>query len=272
MLRGDLAFAGLPGVVCTPETGLGLPAVAFAHGWLTGPQHYLETLAHLASWGIVAAAPATQTGPLPSARELASDLNATLAICTSVRLGRDGAISVHPKRLALAGHGFGAGAAALAAADRAAAGDQLAAVAALFPAIIDPPAEAVASAITAPALVLASPGSDTLADGPAVALGQAWGAAVTTRVLPDAADEGLVEGRRWAGFIGLAGSERKTQIATRALLTGFLLHQLTGDKDYSVFADSETHLAGSLPVPAESLAEPVEHKQTGLLRTVMSLR
>lgn len=272
VLRGDLAFAGLPGVVCTPESGLGLPAVALAHGWLSGPQHYLETLAHLASWGIVAAAPSTQAGPLPSARALASDLNATLDICTGVRLGRDGGISVHPKKLALAGHGFGAGAATLAAASRTAAGGELGAFAALFPATIDPPAEDVAGGITAPALIVSSPGSDTLAAAPAVSLGQAWGPDVRTRVLPEATDEGIVEGRRWAGFIGLPGSERKTQIAVRALLTGFLLHQLTGDKTYAVFADVETPLAGSLPVASEALAEPIEQKPTGLLRTVLSLR
>ncbi|MGB6228219.1 MAG: alpha/beta hydrolase, partial [Pseudonocardiaceae bacterium] len=32
--RGDLEAAGLPGVVFTPRSGLGLPAVAFGHGWL----------------------------------------------------------------------------------------------------------------------------------------------------------------------------------------------------------------------------------------------
>ncbi|WP_024796234.1 poly(ethylene terephthalate) hydrolase family protein [Tomitella biformata] len=272
VLRGDLAFAGLPGVVCTPESGLGLPAVAFGHGWLNGPQHYLETLAHLASWGIVAAAPATQRGLLPSARELAADLTATLDICASVRLGRDGNISVHPSRLALAGHGFGAGAAVLAASERTAAGGTLAAVAALFPAPVDPPAEGIAPGITAPALIVAAPGTDTLAAADAVALAQSWGGEARTRVLPAATEEGLVEGRRWAGFLGLPASERKTQLAVRALLTGYLLHQLTGDKAYAVFADAETELAGSLPVAQESLAEPLEQKPTGLVRTVLSLR
>lgn len=272
MLRGDLAFAGLPGVVCTPESGLSLPAVALAHGWLSGPQHYLETLAHLASWGIVAAAPATQRGPLPSARELAADLTATLDICADVRLGRDGKISVHPGRLALAGHGFGAGAAVLAARDRAASGSGVAAVAALFPAPIDPPAETIAPRVDAPALVLSSPGDDTLASAAAVALGQAWGGRARVRVLPSATDEGLVEGRRWAGFVGLPGSERKTQQAVRALLTGYLLHTLTGNKDYAVFADAETELAGSIPVLQASLAEPLEQKPVGLVRTVLALR
>uniref|UniRef100_UPI003CC7D41B poly(ethylene terephthalate) hydrolase family protein n=1 Tax=Nocardia abscessus TaxID=120957 RepID=UPI003CC7D41B len=114
VLRGNLAIAGQPGVVFTPESGRNLPAVAFGHGWLTGASHYRTLLEHLASWGIVAAAPDTERGPIPSHLGLAADLLTTLDICTGVRLG-DGEISVHPERLALAGHGMGAGAAVLAA-------------------------------------------------------------------------------------------------------------------------------------------------------------
>ncbi len=110
VLRGNLAIAGQPGVVFTPESGLNLPAVAFGHGWLTGVAHYRTLLEHLASWGIVAAAPDTERGPIPSHLGLATDLLTTLDICTGVRLG-DGSISVHPERLALVGHGMGAGAA-----------------------------------------------------------------------------------------------------------------------------------------------------------------
>src|SRR5690606_35720471 len=33
VLRGNLAIAGQPGVVYTPESGRNLPAVAFGHGW-----------------------------------------------------------------------------------------------------------------------------------------------------------------------------------------------------------------------------------------------
>ncbi|MBI3690128.1 MAG: hypothetical protein HY239_05555, partial [Mycolicibacterium aromaticivorans] len=57
VLRGDLAFAGLPGIVFTPASGFNLPGVAFGHDWLTDVDHYVKTLEHLASWGIVAAAP-----------------------------------------------------------------------------------------------------------------------------------------------------------------------------------------------------------------------
>src|ERR1700676_3187349 len=98
VLRGDLAFAGLPGVVYTPESGLNLAGVAFGHDWLAGPDRYHGTLEHLASWGIVAAAPDTETGVAPSVLNLAFDLGTTLDIIAGVRLG-PGKISVHPTKL-----------------------------------------------------------------------------------------------------------------------------------------------------------------------------
>ncbi len=95
MLRGDLALIGLPGLVFTPRSGLGLPAVAFGHGWLQPPDRYLGLFRHLASWGIVVAAPGTQRGPLASHRLFAADLRTALDVCVGVRLG-DGDISVDP--------------------------------------------------------------------------------------------------------------------------------------------------------------------------------
>lgn len=87
VLRGDLAFAGQPGVVYTPEEGLGLPGIAFGHDWVTPAAGYAATLEHLASWGIVAAAPDTEKGFAPSVLNLAFDLGTTLDIITGVRLG-----------------------------------------------------------------------------------------------------------------------------------------------------------------------------------------
>ena len=98
VLRGDLAFAGLPGVVYTPEAGLNLPGVAFGHDWLTGAARYSGLLEHLASWGIVAGAPDTQRGLAPSVLNLAFDLGIALDIMAGVRLG-PGKISVHPAKL-----------------------------------------------------------------------------------------------------------------------------------------------------------------------------
>ncbi len=76
---------------------------------------YEGTLEHLASWGIVAAAPDTETGLAPSVLNLAFDLGTTLDIIAGVRLG-PGKISVHPTKLGVVGHGFGGSAAVFAAA------------------------------------------------------------------------------------------------------------------------------------------------------------
>ncbi len=140
-MRGNLGIAGQPGVVYTPEEGRNLPAVVFGHGWLAGAGNYRRLLEHLASWGFVAAAPDTEHGPLPSHLNLATDLLTTLEICAGVRLG-GGDISVHPDKLALAGHGMGAGAAVIAASQRA-----VGAVAALYPAPTAPSAESLAPEI-----------------------------------------------------------------------------------------------------------------------------
>lgn len=238
VLRGDLALAGLPGVVYTPAEGFNLPAVAFAHGWLTGIGKYSGLLEHLASWGIVVGAPGTERGPVPSALGLSHDLGTTLDICTGVRLGT-GRISVHPERLGLVGHGMGAGAAVLAAAQR-----KVTAVAALYPAPTSPSAAAAAARIDAPGLVLVGEKSLGTLNSDAVAVAETWGGDVQLRVVDKASDDGLVEGRRLLGAVGIGGSERRTQQRTRALLTGFLLHTLTGDKTYAMFSDPETEFPG----------------------------
>src|SRR6478752_4337945 len=145
-LRGDLAFAGLPGVVYTPESGMNLAGVALGHDWLAGGDRDESTLEHLASWGIVAAAPNTETGVAPSVLNLAVDLGTTLDIIAGVRLG-PGQISVHPAKLGVVGHGFGGSAAVFTAAGL---GSRLKAAAALFPAVTSPPAEQPAAALTLP--------------------------------------------------------------------------------------------------------------------------
>jgi len=242
VLRGDLALAGLPGVVHTPAEGFDLPAVAFGHGWLTGVARYSGLFEHLASWGIVVAAPDTERGPVPSAIGLSADLLTALDVCTGVRLGT-GRISVHSHRLALVGHGMGAGAAVLAAARR-----EVAAVAALYPSPTSPPASAAAARIDAPGLVLVGEKSLGSMTSDAVAVTRAWGGDASLRMVDDADDEGMVEGRRLLGALGFGGAERRTQQRTRALLTGFLLHRLTGDKAYADFSDPETVFPGSSPM------------------------
>jgi len=245
VLRGNLALAGQPGIVYTPAEGFGLPAVAFGHGWMTGLDKYSALFEHLASWGIVVAAPSTERGPIPSHLGLAADLGTTLDICVGVRLGT-GRISVHPDRLGLVGHGMGAGAAVLAASRR-----DVAAVAALYPAPTSPPASALAARVHAPGLVLAAEKDLGSMGSDAVAVAQAWGGEMLMRSVHKATDDGMIEGRRLLAFLGVGGAQRNTQKVTRALLTGYLLYRLAGDKTYAPFADPEAELPGS-----EVLTEP----------------
>lgn len=260
VLRGDLAFAGLPGVVYTPESGMNLPAVAFGHDWLAGDYRYHGTIEHLASWGIVAAVPATETGLAPSVLNLAFDLGTTLDILSGVRLG-PGKISVHPTKLGLAGHGFGGSAAVFAAAGMP---SRVKAVAALFPTVTSPPTVQPAASLQVPGLILADPGDPMSLRSNAVELARAWRPA-TLRHVHKVKAGGLIEGRRLARVVGLPGADKGTQKIVRALLTGYLLHELTGDKAYRDFADPEVAL------PKADVLDPFSDDPVDLENKVVAL-
>jgi dienelactone hydrolase len=261
VLRGDLAFAGLPGVVYTPEAGLNLPGIAFGHDWLAGAARYSGLLEHLASWGIVAGAPDTQRGLAPSVLNFAFDLSTALDIVAGVRLG-PGNISVHPAKLGVAGHGFGGSAAVFAAAGMP---DKPAAVAALFPSVTSPPAEQPAAGLKVPGLILTAPGDPKSLNSNALALDAAWDAA-TLRIVAKAEPGGLVEGRRLTKVVGLPGPHRRTQRSVRALLTGYLLYALGGDKKYRDFADPVVKLPRTVPVDPEAEPIALEEKVVALLK------
>jgi dienelactone hydrolase len=261
VLRGDLAFAGLPGVVYTPESGHNLPAIAFGHEWLTGTARYSGLLEHLASWGIVAGAPDTQRGLAPSVLNLAFDLGTALDVVAGVRLG-PGDISVHPAKLGVAGHGFGASAAVFAAAGMP---GKLAAAAAIFPTVTSPRAEQPAASLKVPGIILTAPGDTKALNSNALSLSQAWDAA-TLRIVSKADAGGLVEGRRLAQIVGASGPHRATQKAVRALLTGYFLYTLGGNKDYRDFADPDVQLPKTDPPDPEAPPIAPEEKIVALLK------
>lgn len=262
VLRGDLAFAGLPGIVYTPESGMNLPGVAFGHEWLTAADRYAGTLEHLASWGIVAAAPNTETGVAPSALNLAFDLGSALDIIAGVRLGT-GKISVHPTKLGVAGHGFGGSAAVFAAAG---APDRVKTAVALFPSVTAPSALEPAAGLRSSGLILADPGDPMSLRSNATELARAWRGS-TLRAVSKVEAGGLIEGRRLAKAVGLPGAHRGTQKTVRALLTGYLLHVLAGDKTYRDFADPEAALPRTQVLDPFS-GDPVEleNKVVALLK------
>jgi dienelactone hydrolase len=261
VLRGDLAFAGLPGVVYTPEAGLSLPGLAFGHDWLTGVERYSGLLEHLASWGIVAAAPDTERGLAPSVLNLAFDLGTALDIAAGVRLG-PGKISVHPNKLGVVGHGFGGSAAVFAAAGMLV---KPQAVAAIFPSVTSPPAEQPAASLHVPGVVFSAAGDAKKLRSNAIDLWKAWDTA-TLRVINKAHPFGLAEGRRLTTAFGLGGPDRKTQKAVRALLTGYLLYALGGDKTYREFADPDVQLPKTVPVDEEATPVTPEEKFVALLK------
>jgi dienelactone hydrolase len=261
VLRGDLAFAGLPGVVYTPEAGMNLPGVAFGHDWLAGSARYSGLLEHLASWGIVAGAPDTERGLAPSVLNLAFDLGTALDIVAGVRLG-PGKISVHPAKLGVVGHGFGGSAAVFAAAGMPA---KPASVAALFPTVTSPPAEQPAATLRVPGLILTAPGDPKTLNSNALALSRAWDTA-SLRVVSKAQPGGLIEGRRLTKAVGLPGAHRGTQRSVRALLTGYLLATLGGDKTYRAFADPDEHLPKTNPVDPDAPPVTPEEKIVALLK------
>jgi hypothetical protein len=262
VLRGDLAFAGLPGVVYTPESGMNLAGVAFGHDWVAGADRYYGTLEHLASWGIVAAAPDTERGLAPSVLNLAFDLGSTLDIIAGVRLG-PGKISVHPTKLGVIGHGFGGSAAVFAAAGMPA---KPKAVVAAFPTVTKPPAEEPAVSLQVSGLVLTAPGDPVTLRSNAVELSRVWKTA-TLRTVSKAKAGGLIEGRRLARVVGLPGADRSTQKVVRALVTGYLLHMLTGDKAYRDFADADVDLPKAAAVdPFSDDPVDLEDKVVALLK------
>lgn len=228
VLRGDLALIGLPGLVFTPRSGLGLPALAFGHGWLQPPDRYLGLFRHLASWGLVVAAPGTQRGPLASSRLFAADLRTALDVCAGVRLG-DGDISVDPARLGLAGHSTGGGAAVLAAADD----SRVRAVATLAASQTKPFATDAAARCTMPGLHLAG-GEDVVAPpvGHSRLIAANWAGPVQFRPLPKVDHMGFAEGRHWSGLLIPGSSNHNALRVAKALLTAFFLVHLAGKDRY----------------------------------------
>lgn len=261
VLRGDLAFAGLPGLVYTPEAGFNLPGVAFGHDWLIGVRRYSGLLEHLASWGVVAAAPDTERGLAPSALNLAFDLGTALDIAAGVRLG-PGKISVHHEKLGVIGHGFGGSAAVFAAAGMKA---KPKAVAAIFPTATTPPAEQPAASLKVPGVVFSAPGAAKTVRSNAIELWKAWDAA-TLRVVSKAQPNGLAEGRRLTTAFGLGSPHRKTQKTIRALLTGYLLYTLGGDKTYRDFADPDVQLPRTVAPEDHAAVATPEEKFVALLK------
>lgn len=235
VMRGDLALVGLPGAVLTPESGKGLPAVVFGHGWLQPIKRYHGFMRHLASWGFVVAAPATQTGPLPSHRLFTADMRTALDVCTSVRLG-EGRISVNPEQLGMSGHSLGGGCAVLASAED----ERVRAVGTMGLSETRPSAIDAARECAMPALHLS--GDEDLISPPighAEPVAQAWAGPVQLRGIDKATHLGFTENWQWTDLLLDGKPQSKTQKISRILLTAFFLRVLTGNRKYSALLEEE---------------------------------
>lgn len=249
-MTGNLAYAGIEGVVYSPAEGEGLPAVAFGHDWLKAPKAYHATLRHLASWGIVVGAPATERGFNPDHSGFAADLDSTLQILSGVRLG-EGNVTVNPGRLGVVGHGMGAGTAVLASASN----DRVMAVAAILPAPVSPSSYAAAEHVTAPGLIIASSKGGLFGAGDPPRLAQAWGADVALREVDGINQQSFSEDTLAKLAIGFGLPQHAGQERVRGLVTGFLLHQLTGDKDYAGFSEPDATAKKVTSVVGEELTK-----------------
>ncbi|GAB3942342.1 alpha/beta hydrolase [Corynebacterium tapiri] len=234
VLVGDLAYAGIDGTVYTPAEGNGLPAVAFGHDWMKSPKKYHATLRHLASWGIVVAAPNTETGINPDHMGLAADLESTLQILGGVRLGHGNA-TVNPGRMGLAGHGMGAGAAVLAATNN----ERCSAVAAILPAEVSPSSYAAAQNVHVPGLVLGSGTGGLFGSGNPAKLAHNWAGEVAYREVSGINQQSFSEDTLFKLAVGMGWPQMAGQERIRGLVTGYLLYTLAGEKKYSDFAEQD---------------------------------
>jgi dienelactone hydrolase len=234
---GDLSALGIPGLVYAPRSGTDLPAVVFGHGLMQPPWRYTGLLRHLATWGIVAACPDTQRGPLPDHQHLAADLSGVLGVLCATTFGNGGA-TVDPAALGMAGHSAGAGAVVLAAA----ADDRVKAVATLAVAEARPSAVAAAARCRMPALHLTGEQDQTApARGHAEPLSRTWAGPLQRRSVAKASHLGFTEGRHWSELVFAGMSQHQPVRLAKVLLTAFFLRHLVGERRYDglLFSDLE---------------------------------
>lgn len=249
MLVGDLGYAGLEGRVYVPAEGSNLPGVAFGHDWLKNVKAYHGTLRHLASWGIAVAAPNTERGFTSDHRGFAADLESCLQILAGVKLGT-GNITVSPGKLGVVGHGMGAGCAVLTAVDN----DVVKAVGAVYPADTSPSCYRAAQHVTCPGLVIS--GEDNFFDaGNPARLAGLWKGDAAYRELKKGRQGSFSEDTAFKLITGAGSLANRPRELVRGLLTGFLLHQLAGEKEYSAFSAADAEAKNITSIVGKELAD-----------------
>lgn len=252
VMEGDLGYTGLPGKVYVPADGTAVPGVAFGHDWMKSADDYEKTLRHLASWGIAVAAPDTERGFKPNHAGFAADLETALQILAGVKLG-NGNTTVSPGKLGVIGHGMGGGCAVLASVNN----EKVKAVAPIYPASVAPSANDAARTLFLPGLII---GPDEDADaifdpGNPAKLAFNWSGPVAYRTVEDGNQKSFSEDGFKKFLLGQGRSKASVQETVRGLVTGFLLHQLNGDKAYSDYSEMDAEGKGIESVYGKELAD-----------------
>ncbi|APT93197.1 alpha/beta hydrolase [Corynebacterium phocae] len=250
VLVGDLSYAGIDGKVYTPAEGKGLPAVAFGHDWRKKVKDYHATLRHLASWGIVVAAPDTETGIIPNHRNLAADMESALQITAGVKLG-NGNITVAPGKLGMIGHGMGGGAAVLAAVDN----EKVKAIASIYPASTSPSATTAARRVEIPGLIIGSEDDDIFRAGNPAKLAYNWKGDAVYREIDGGTQSGFSEDRWYKLLVGTDAFQGGATEIARGLVTGFLLSTLGKEDKYDDFAEVDATAKKVSSPTGEDLAD-----------------
>ncbi|GAA2004364.1 hypothetical protein JL107_18495 [Nakamurella flavida] len=220
---GDLGIAGMPGLIYTPSAGHDLPVVALAHGWLQPVSRYVDTLRFLASWGIVAVAPATENGPFPSFGGLAVDLSKALRIAAHARLG-GGRVRADPSKMGVLGHSTGGGAAVLAASQD----ESIDAVVTVTAVDVKPSSIEAAGLCEMPSLHITGNDGGEMVETGGAALAANWTGPTQLRLIKGGGHLGFAEGKHWTSTVSGSSSEHKTQSVSRMLAAAFFLRHLDG--------------------------------------------
>lgn len=241
---GPLDPSGIPGRVIAPVSGRDLPVVALGHGWLQPIERYTKLMRHLASWGFIVVAPATERGPVPSHSSLGADLSRALRAVVTGRVA-GGVITGSAAKLGVLGHSIGGGAAVLAAASDTA----IKAVVTVTP-VATKTGRAAAGRIHVPGLHLVGE-VDEMSDHAGADLARSWGGPVQIREVKGAKHLGLGEGKHWTTALVGDGAEKRIHQVTATLATAFLLRHLAGQDQLADELDGKLSGAGII-----DLADP----------------
>ena len=135
----------------------------------------------------------------------------------------------------------------------------------MFPAVTKPPSQQPAAGLKIPGLVLAAPDDAQSLRTDALELAPGLGrlGAEDRRQ-----GQGVRSGRerRFSRVLGPPGSSSSTQRTVRALLTGFLLFHLTGDKAYREFSEADAALPKTQQPDPDAPAVTPEERIVALLK------